>query len=428
MQVKIENMPQSRVKLFICIEKKDMQEYENTAYKKMVGQIKIAGFRPGKAPIAILKREVGDAKFQHEVMDVAIPQSYYKVIVDNKVQAIGQPEVKVAKFVPGDLLEFEADVAVLPAVILPDYKAMKVKIVETKINKSDIEGVLTNLRQEKAILKKVDRGAKKEDRVEIDFDGFIGGKPLTGGSSKNHPLVLGKKAFIPGFEEELIGLKVDENKEFDIKFPESYHAKELAGKEAHFIVKMNLVHEIELPEISDDFANQVGSFETVKKLKEDIGKNLSTAKSEENIRNAERALLEKIVLKSKMDIPVELIGQEAESLINDMETGLIQRGGTLDGFLESQNKSREDLSKDIREEAEKRVRVGLVLSQISKEEGIMVTESEVKAEVDKRIVGLPDAEEFRAKYLTDQNRKDIELQLFTRKTIERLMEYATLNK
>jgi len=424
LKTKVEKLPESRVKLTITVEKPEIETYEKHAYKHLVGEVKIAGFRPGKAPMAILKKEVGDARFQNEVMDVAIPQSYYKAIVEEKIQAISQPEVKVTKFIPGELLEYEAEVSVLPEVNLPDYKSLKVKIEEPKLKKEEVSEVLENLRKEKAILRDVDREAKIDDRVEIDFDGFIGGKPLEGGSSKNHPLVIGSKSFIPGFEEELVGLKKGDTKEFDIKFPEEYHAKELAGKGAHFIVKMQQVQEVELPELNNDFAKQVGPFDTIAKLNKDIEDNLSAAKKEENKRKAEQELLEKIIAKAKMEIPKDLVAQETEGMIKDMESNFSYRGTSLDDYLESVKKTRDDLKKELKGEAEKRVKIGLVLSQISKEEGIMVTDAEIEAEVDKRITGLPNASEFREKYMTPENKRDIELQLFTRKTIDRLFKYA----
>jgi len=425
LQVKLQKLPGSKVKLTITIEKEEMQGYERHAYRHLVNQVKIAGFRPGKAPLNILKKEVGEAKFENEVLEVAVPQSYYKAVTDEIIQAISQPQVKVVKFVPGELLEYEAEVAVLPEVKLPNYKNIKVKIGEVKVKKEEIDQILNNLRKERAILRDVEREAKKNDRVEIDFDGFIGSNPLEGGSSKNHPLVIGEGNFIPGFEEELIGLKKGDTKEFDIKFPENYHVADIAGKGVHFVVKMHLVQEVDLPELNDKFIAQIGPFKKVADLKKDIEENLEQAKKEEERRKTEQELLEKIVEKSEIEVPKDMVDQETQAMIQDLESAIISRGGNFDDYLKSIGKKKENLDKELRADAEKRVKTGLVLSQVSKEEGILVTDAEIEAEINKRIAGMPNAEGFREKYFTSENKKDIELQLFTRKTIDRLLDYAT---
>jgi len=425
LQVKVQKLPESKVKLTVTVEKEEMQGYEKHAYRHLVSSVKIAGFRPGKAPLNILKKEVGQAKFDNEVLEVAIPQSYYKAVTDEKIQAISQPQVNVSKFIPGELLEYEAEVAILPEVKLPDYKNIKVKIEEDKVKKEEIDQILDNLRKERAILRDVEREAKNGDRVEIDFDGFIGSNPLQGGSSKNHPIVIGEGNFIPGFEEELIGLKQGDTKEFDIKFPDNYHVADIAGKGVHFIIKMHIIQEVDLPELNDKFVEQIGPFKKVADLKKDIEKNLEQAKKEESKRKAEQELLEKIVAKSKIEVPKDMVDQETQAMIVDLESAIIQKGGNFDDYLKSIGKKREDLDKELKGDAEKRVKTGLVLSQVSKEEGILVTDVEVEAEVDKRIVGMPNAKEFKEKYFTEENKKDIELQLFTRKTIERLLGYAT---
>jgi trigger factor len=424
-QSKVEKLPESKVKLTITVEKEDLSSFESHAYKNLVTKVKVAGFRPGKAPIAVLKKEVGDARFNEEVLETAIPQSYYKVVVEKDVQAISQPQVRVTKFVPGELLEFEAEVAILPEVKLPNYKEIKIKEKKETVSSEEFEEVLLNLRKEKSVLREVEREAKEGDRVEIDFDGFVGGSPIAGGSSKNHPLVIGEKMFIPGFEEELIGLKTGDTKEFDIKFPDSYHAKELAGKGAHFIVKVKLVQEVELPQINDDFAKQVGPFETAEKLKEAIKENMEAAKKDESKSKAEQELLDKIIEKAVINIPKELIDQEVSGLISDMEHNFTSRGVEFEKYLESVKKTREDLKKEYNSEGERRVKIGLVLSQIAKEEGILVTDAEIEAEIDKRMVGLDNAQDLRQNYLANPElRKNIEIQVFTRKTIDKLMSYA----
>lgn len=425
MQSKVEKLPESKIKLSIIVEKEELTLYENNAYKNLVSKVKVAGFRPGKAPISILKKEVGNTRFNEEVLETTIPQSYYKVIVDENIQAISKPQVKVTKFIPGELLEFEAEVSVLPEVKLPDYKNITVKEKKITVSNEEFEEVLLNLRKEKSVLREVDREAKEGDRVEIDFDGFIGGSPLPGGSSKNHPLVIGDKMFIPDFEEKLVGLKSGDTKEFDVKFPEKYHSQELAGKEAHFVVKIKLVQEVELPEINDDFAKQVGSFETAQKLKEVIKDNINKAKKDEAKSKAEQELLDIIIERTEIKISQELVDQEVEGLISDMEYKFSSRGVEFEKYLESIKKNRNDLRKEYKDEAEKRVKIGLVLSQIAKEEGILVTDAEIEAEVNKRTTGLENAEELRQNYMANPElKKNIEIQLFTRKTIDKLMSYA----
>ncbi len=270
----------------------------------------------------------------------------------------------------------------------------------------------------------VKRAAKLEDKVEIDFEGTMTGLPFDGGTSKNHPVILGSNMLIPGFEEKIVGHKAGDEFDIDITFPADYHAKNLAGKKTNFKVKLNNVYEIVTPKADDDFAKKVG-FDTVAKLKEELGKELEFQKELEQKRLTEEDILKTITEKNKIEVPNMLVEEEVHRMIHEAEHNLSGSGLTMEQFLEMSKKTLPDLEKEMKPEAEKRVKIGIVLGEVARRENINIEEKEIDAEID-RIVSISSegasAEDVKAAYETPDRRREIGNTLVIHKTMQALWD------
>lgn len=425
MKVDIKKKEKSIVGLTIEVSKEDLKNFEKKAYQKLSSQVKVSGFRQGKAPVELIKKEVGDNRFNQEILETAISQSYYKAIIENKLLPLGSPEVQLKKFVPGEVLAYEAKIAVVPEIEIGDYKKIKLKKPKkSEVKKEEIEKTLKNLQKQYAEYKIVERSAKEGDRVEIDFDAFLGNIPIEKGSSKNHPLVIGDKVFVPGFEEKLVGMKKGKEKEFELTFPKDYYKKDLASKNVKFKVKLNELFETKLPRIDDEFAKKVSPFKNLKELKENIEKNILLSKEEEKKKQLENELLEKLIKLVKVDVPEVLVSQEMQRMVEDLKINLSRSGLTLEKYLEDIKKSQNQLETDLKPEAEKRIKLGLALNKIAELEELKVTEDEVNQTIKERALNFPDSQEAKEEMQKEETIKEIRSYLLTQKTISKLLSYA----
>lgn len=385
MKVTTEKLKDNKVKLTIEVEAGKLALASDAVYAKLAPTIKVAGFRPGKAPKNIVEKEIGSERYEAEMLDIVLPQTYYEAIMAEKLEVVGSPEVKVLKFVPSDGLTYEATVETMPAVTVPDVSKIQVKRQPVKVEDKEVQDVLDDLAKQLARSEKVDRAAKLGDKVEIDFEGFVGGVPFEGGKSQNHPLTLGSGQFIPGFEEQLVGMKADEDKEIEVTFPSDYHSETLKGKKATFKVKLHHVEEMIMPEMTDDFATQVGPFKDLSALKADIEKQLLYTKELQERRRVEDEILAKLVEKTKFTAPEALVHQEQHRMLHEAENNLAQQGIGLAQYLEMIKKTQEDLEAEMKPEAEKRVKVGIVLTQIAKDGKYTATEAEVAESITRKV-------------------------------------------
>jgi trigger factor len=414
----------NKVKLTIEVNAEILKKAAEEVYQKFAPNVKVAGFRPGKAPRNLIEKEIGQERFNAEIMDTVLPRTYYEAIISEKLDVVGAPEVKVMKFVPTDELTYEALVEVMPEISVPNLSKIKVKREPVKLDEKEVKETLENLAQQLATSQPVERPAQKGDRVEINFEGFIGGVPFEGGKSENYPLVLGGGQFIPGFEEQLEGLKVNEEKEIKVTFPKDYHAENLADKEATFKVKVNGIEEIITPEMTDELAKMVGPFESLEALKEDIKKELTRTKEMQERKRVEDQILEKIVSESKFEAPSALVAQEKERLIHEAEHNLSHSGLTLDKYFEMTKTTREQLEKEIQPEAEKRVKVGLILTEISKEQKFTAEKKEVAEAIAKRTEYMPEEQKKEAVdfYHSHEGGHQIENMIIGQKVVDYLYE------
>lgn len=413
-----------KIKLTVEVEKELLEKAAENVYKKVAPSVKIAGFRPGKAPRNLIEKEIGQDRFQAEILDEVLPQTYYKAIIQEKLEVAGAPEVKVLKFVPTDGLTYEATVEVMPEIKLPDLSKIKVKNETVKVTDEEINETLKDLTKQFSKPEVVERAAKAGDRVEINFEGFLDGVAFEGGKSENYPLVLGSKQFIPGFEEQLEGMKSTEEKEIKVTFPKEYHAENLAGKEVSFKVKMNQIEEIIMPEVTDELAKMVGPFETLDALKEDIKKELQRTKETQEKKRVEDAILEEMVKGAKFDAPSSLVHQEVHRLMHEAEQNLAYSGLTLDKYLEMTKTTKEKLEEEMKPEAEKRVKVGLLLTEVAKEQKFAASDKEISEAITKKTEYLPEDQKKQAEdfYDSHDGRHQVENMIIGQKVIDYLLE------
>lgn len=424
MKVTEKKVEENKITLTIEVDAKTLQAASDELYKKFVQEVKIAGFRPGKAPKNLVEKEIGQERIEAEVIDAVVPTAYYEAIISEKLEVAGAPEVRVVKFVLSDGLTFEATVEVMPEVKLPDLSKIKVKREAAKVSKEEIEETLNDLAKQLSKHESVDRAAKTGDIVEINFEGFVDNVPFEGGKSENYPLTLGSGQFIPGFEEQLEGLKATEEKDVVVTFPKEYHSEKLAGKEAVFKVKVNQIEEVVLPKINDEFATAIGKFDTLKALKEDIEKELTRSKEYQEKKRVEDLILEEMVNKAKFIAPSSLVEQESHRLLHEAEGNLAQSGMTLEKYYEMTKQTPEQLQEQLKPEAEKRVKIGLLLTEVAKDQKFKVSDKEVSEAIEKRTEFLPEDQKKPALeyYDSHEGRHQVENMVIGQKVIDYLYE------
>jgi trigger factor len=387
-QVKIEKLSGSKVSLSVIIPPEEFEAFRKQALEHLSRDIKIDGFRPGKAPYAMIEEKIGSDKIMAEAAERAVKKSYVDSIVKNKIEAIGEPKITVTKIAPGNNFEYRAEISVLPKITLGNYRKKTKEIKKPsfkEIKAEEIQKEIEVIRGSRAKLITVSREAKKGDRVEIDFQVLIDGKEIPGGTSKNHPLTIGESYFIPGFEEKLTGMKASEEKQFELTFPKDYHKKELAGKPASFNVTMKIVQEKDLPEINDDFAKGLGNFEDLEKLKASIKEGMELEQKKKNGEKWRQDALEKIIADINVEVPDILLEGEIDKMMAEFEQNITSMGMNLEKYLESVKKTQDELRKDWQEPALRRIKAALALQEIAQLENIKPESSEIEEEVNKTL-------------------------------------------
>lgn len=426
---KILEKKSGEVALEIEIEKDKLAKFTDIVAAELGSQVKVQGFRPGKAPLFMVEKEVGKDKFWAEVIDKAVPEAFYEAVIAEKLVTISAPQIRVIKFVPGEQLVFEAKVAVLPEMKDLKYKDFRIKPQKAEISEKDKKDALSGLLKKYSEEKEVTRASKKGDKVEIDFKGTLNGLPFDGGESKNHPIILGSNAMVPGFEEKLEGKKTGENFEFDVVFPKEYHASNLAGQKVHFEIKINKVAELVESELSDDFAKKFG-LSSKEELKKELEKQLLFEKELESKRKTEEEILNEIIEKNKIEAPEILVTEEIHRMIHEAEHNLANSGLTMDKFLEMSKKTLSDLEKEMKPEAENRVKIGLVLGEVARVLEIKIEESEVDSEIEKIVSTAPkdmNSEDIKAAYETPERRRELGNSIIIKKTMGKLWESNVVN-
>ncbi len=391
MNITVKTLPKSEVMLSVEVPDEKLQKYYEKAARQVSEMVKIPGFRPGHVPLDVLKQHVKEEAIENHMLDISMPELYTEAVKAQKIQAISRPKIEIKSVKP---LKFEATVAVYPEVKIAGYDKVNIKKNEPKVTEKDIEEVLEDIRKRHAGFKDVDRAAKSGDKVEIDFEGFDeGGATLENTKSANHPLVIGEGSLVPGFEEELVGLKKGDKKSFKITFPATYFHKPFQGKKVEFKVEMKRILEITLPEFTPEFLKTItGSEKSITEVKKTIEHNLLHDKKHQETVRRENEYLEKIIELTKVEIPEILIEEETDGIIEEIKSDMEQRGIPFDKYLEQSKKKIEDLRSDHRKEAEKRLTLRFGLQQLFEQEKIDVSHEEVHKEMERVINLYPEKE------------------------------------
>jgi len=402
MKTKVKNISDVKVELTISLGVEELKAAEQVALTKLAKEIKIEGFRKGKAPLEMVAAQVDQNVLGQEIIENALSKAVAEAFLKEKIQAINRPEVDVKKFVPGTELEFTATSEIMPKVELGDYKNLKVKKEKVSVSQKEVNETIDQILKNFAEKKKVKRAAKEGDEVIIDFLGKKDGVAFDGGKAEKFPLELGSKSFIPGFEEGLIGKKAGDELSLDLKFPKDYHAKDLAGAKVVFEVKIHEVRENVLPEINEEFLSKLGEFKT----KEDFEKQIK-----------------KLAEVSKVPVPEILLEDQKQSIEMDMQQNLMYSGLSLDDYLKRMNKTREEwLENDVKAVAESRVKSGLALAELSKVEKIQSSVDELDARIAQLKEQYGNSKEVVKQLSSDDVRRNLANQILTEKTIDLLVK------
>lgn len=384
MKVSVENVEKNKVVLEIEVEEEKVREETEKAYQKLKNKLSIPGFRKGKAPRSLLEARYGRDVFLNEALDDLVSDAYVKAISENNIEPIDKPEIEMVQLENDRPLIFKATVEVPPEVKLGEYKGVEVKKPVPEFDEEQVEKQIQSYRERSAELVPVDDEAvQMGHHVVIDFEGFIEGTPFSGGKAEGYVLEIGSGHFIPGFEEQIVGMKKGEEKDIQVKFPEDYHTEEFAGKDAVFKVKLQEIKKKVLPAADDELAKKVSNFETIQELREDIANKLKSAAQDKADREYRAAVLEAVMANAEVDIPEKMIVKRAERMIKDFSDGLEQQGMEFAQYLQLANTSEEKMKEEIKPEAENAVKADLVVKAVAEKEGISVSQEELEQEVAK---------------------------------------------
>jgi trigger factor len=424
MKTTVKNLSETKVQVTITVDAKELADAEKVALVKLSSTVKVPGFRTGKVPASVAAKHVDPQALQEQLMDDAISKAVAEAFVAEKIQALERPTVDIKEYVPGTSLGFVAEVDVLPAVKLGDYKKLTAKAEKVSIKEEEIDEILGRMQTGMAEKIDVTRKAEDGDETLIDFIGKKDGVAFDGGTGTDYTLKIGSNQFIPGFEEAIIGHKPGEEFDIELSFPDDYHSKELAGEKVTFTVTLKKLTALELPAIDDELAKKAGPFESLKELKDDIKREVSAQKEKESGEKLRDALITELIEKSTVPVPAVLVEDQMRSIEQDFAQNLTYRGLDLDTYLTTNGFPNEEewRNKEVKPAAERRTQAGLILSELSKAENITATDEEIDEHVAIHRKQYENNPETLKQFDTPEVRRDIANHYITEKTIERLAE------
>lgn len=382
MSVKVEKLENNMALLTIDAPAEDLEKALEKAFQKQKNSISIPGFRKGKVPRQMVEKMYGPEVFYDEACNILIPDAYEKAMDECDEDIVSRPEIEVKTIKKGEPFVFTAKVALKPEVKLGKYKGVSIEKVNAEVTDEDVDKAIEKERDNNArTIEVTDRAVKDGDMTVLDFEGFVDGVAFEGGEGENYPLTIGSGAFIPGFEEQLIGAEIDKEVEVNVTFPEDYQAEELAGKPAVFKCTIKEIKEKELPELDDEFASEVSEFDTLAEYKEDVKKNLAEAKAKEAKEEKEARVIEAIVNDAAMDIPEAMIKTQQEQMIDEFAQRMQMQGLSMEQYCQFTGATEEKLFDSVRPTAEQRIKSRLVLEAVAKAEGIEASEADVEEEM-----------------------------------------------
>lgn len=428
MTAKWEKTEKNKGELTVEVDAKQVNEALDQAFKKVVKQVNVPGFRKGKVPRFIFEQRFGVEALYQDALDILLPKVYPEAIDETGIEPVEQPEIDIEQMGKGKDLIFKAAVTVKPEVTLGQYKGLDVVEKDTTVTDEEVENELKQLQERFAELVVKEEGQVEEgDTVVIDFEGFVNDEPFEGGKAENYSLEIGSGSFIPGFEEQLIGLETGDDKEVKVTFPEDYHAEELSGKDAVFKVKVHEIKRKEVPELDDEFAKDANEdVETLDELKQDIRKHLEEHKKQDAENHKRDTVVEKASENAEIDLPEVMIKNELDRMVREFEQRLQAQGITTEMYYQITDSDEDALREQMKEDAEKRIRANLTLEAIAKAENIEASDEDVDKELKEMAETYKQSVDDIKKLLeaqgggTDAIKEDLKL----RNTVEFLVEQS----
>lgn len=424
MSVQIEMLEKNMAKLTIDVPAAEFEKAITKAYNKNKGQISIPGFRKGKVPQIMVERMYGPAIFYEEAANFVMPEAYEKAAEESNLEIVSRPVVNVTQMEKGKDFIFTAEVAIKPEVTLGEYKGIEVEKTEIEVTDEEVDAEIKKTQEQNSREITVERPAENGDTVVIDYAGTIDGAAFDGGSAQGHSLVLGSNSFIPGFEDQLVGAAAGSNVDVHVTFPEDYHAKELAGKEAVFACTVHEVKTKEYPEIDDEFAQDVSEFDTLAEYKEDVKKNILSRKETEAKSAKQQKVMDKIIENATMEIPDAMVDTQAAGMVDEYAQRLSYQGLSMDQYFKFTGMNAQTLKEQLKPQALKNIQSRLVLEAVIAAENIEVSEDELNAEIEK-MASMYQMEVDKVKELLgDAEKENIKKDLAAQKAVEFVTDAA----
>lgn len=425
MSVQVEKLEKNMAKLTIEVSREEFENAIAKAYKKNKNKISMPGFRKGKAPRAMIEKMYGKGIFYEDAANSIIPDAYADAAKESELEIVAQPEIDVTQIESGKPFIFTATVALKPEVTLGEYKGIEVEKKEVEVTDEEVEAEINKVRESNARMLDIDdRATQDGDTVLIDFDGYVDGKQFEGGKADDYSLVLGSHSFIDNFEEQLVGKNIGDDVEVNVTFPENYQAEELQGKPAVFKVKIKEIKVKELPELDDDFAQDVSNFDTIAEYKEDLKKKLTENKEEALKREREEAVIGKIIENAQMDIPEQMVDAQTRQMTQEFAQRLSSQGLSIDQYMQFTGLTPQKMIEELKPQALKRIQSRLVLEAVVAAENIETTEEELDKEIE-NMASMYQMEVDKLKeVIGEEEKKQIGLDLAVQKAVEMVTEAA----
>ena len=425
MSVQVEKLEKSMAKLTITVEAAKFDAAVDSAYQKNKGKIALPGFRKGKAPRAMIEKMYGTGVFFEDAANELIPEAYETAAKESELEIVAQPEIEVTQMDMGTDFIFTATVAIKPEVTLGDYKGIEVEKKEAEVSEEEITAEIDKAREANSRLITIeDRATEDGDTVIIDFDGYVDGKQFEGGYAEDYTLVLGSHSFIDNFEDQLVGKNLGEDVEVNVTFPEEYHVDELKGKPALFKVKIKEIQKKELPELDDDFAQDVSDFDTLDEYKADVEKKILENKENQIKREQEDQIIEKIIENAQMEIPQQMIAAQTRQMTQEFAQRLQSQGLSLEQYMQFTGLTPQKMMEDLEPQALKRIQSRLVLEAVVAAENIEASDEEIDKELE-NMASMYQMEIDKVKELIgDDEKKQIGMDLAVQKAVEFVVKEA----
>ncbi|NLJ75264.1 MAG: trigger factor [Firmicutes bacterium] len=429
MKTTMEKLEKSRVRLTVDIDADTLEEAIEGAYRRVVRQVNIPGFRKGKAPRKIIEMNYGIGVFLEDAIDILLPKVYQHALEETEIRPVDQPDLDVERMEPGEGATFVFEVDVYPEIELGTYKGLEAEKEIVEITDEDVMNILKQQQERSAELIVVDsrEDVQEGDFAIIDFAGFVDGEPFSGGAAEDHMLEIGSGQFIPGFEEQLIGTNVGETKDIAVTFPEDYHAEHLAGKEATFKVTVKELKEKLLPELDDEFAKDISDKETLDELKALIRKNLEDDATRRTAAKLENILLQQIAESSQVEIPQSMIEHQAEHLVQNFFQSMMYQGIDEERYLELTGMTKEELRSEFEPQALTQITNDLILAAVAEKEGITISDEELSSKIDEYVAESSYSEEETRKYWESQ-KHNLKISLEREKTMNFIVEQSKITE